>query len=325
MTDQSIEINNVHKAYGALHVLRGINLQVAPGEAFALLGPNGAGKTTLNHTILGLLKPDHGSVRVLGSTDPARISNNLGYLPERQRYHPHFTGREYVTTLGKLSSLHGQQLAQQVAAVLQAMNLGEAANRRLGTYSKGMLQRIGLAQAVLHNPNLLIIDEPTSGLDPGGQGEMIALLRQLRQAGHTIFMCTHQLAHVASLCDRVGVLVDGQINHIAGVAELEAQGHSVMIDVADLPLDTAQTLQALGPQVRCERTGVTLFPSSDALVATVLRHLLDDGVAVRAVTPQADALEQFYRRAVEPEHEQPHPPAPLDRPQAPVDTLVEDR
>jgi ABC-2 type transport system ATP-binding protein len=238
MTNPVIEISNLHKAYGALRVLRGVNLQIAPGEVFGLLGPNGAGKTTLNHTILGLLKPDRGAVKVFGSTNTGDGSANVGYLPERQRYHPHFTGREYLTTLGKLSGLGGKQLTQHVAAVLNAMGLADAANRRLGTYSKGMLQRIGLAQAILHDPDLLIIDEPTSGLDPGGQQEMLALLHQLRQAGHTIFMCTHQLANVTSLCDRVGVLVNGQINHIADVVELEAQGHSVVIDAADLPLDT---------------------------------------------------------------------------------------
>lgn len=325
MTAPVIEISDLHKAYGSLRVLRGVHLAVASGEVFGLLGPNGAGKTTLNHTILGLLKPDRGSVRVLGHSDLSQVSSSVGYLPERQRYHPHFTGREYLTTLGKLSGLRGEQLTQQVNAVLRAMDFGEAANRRLATYSKGMLQRIGLAQAVLHSPNLLIIDEPTSGLDPGGQQDMVVLLRQLRDAGHSIFMCTHQLAHVASLCDRVGVLVNGQIVHVANVAELEAQGHSVVIEVAALPVDTAQALQMLDAGIQCGQSSITLFPAHDPLVAAVLRRLLDDGVAVRSVMPQANALEYFYQQAVAPD-QGPTRIQPLDdQPHVPVDALVEDR
>jgi ABC-2 type transport system ATP-binding protein len=322
MIEHVIEISDLHKSYGPLRVLRGVDLVVEQGEAFGLLGPNGAGKTTLNHLVLGLLKPDRGTVRVFGSSDTQRSSANTGYLPERQRYHPHFTGREYLTALGSLSGMRGRQLQQQVAAVLQAMNLRDTADRRLGTYSKGMLQRIGLAQAVLHDPDLVVIDEPTSGLDPGGQQEIVALLNQLREAGHTILMCTHQLAHVAALCDRVGVLVQGQINHVATVAELQAQGQSVVIEVVELPIATMQALQLIGPQVRCDHASIVLFPSSDALVTAVLRHLLDDGVVVRSVTPQADALEQFYARAVDPEHAH---PAPVADQQPPVDTLVEDR
>lgn len=324
MSNQVIEIKNLHKAYGSLRVLRGVHLDIAAGEVFGLLGPNGAGKTTLNHTILGFLKPDQGTVRVLGTTDLQRVTPNIGYLPERQRYHPHFTGREYVTMLGKLSGLQGKQLTQRVDAVLNAVELREAANRRLGTYSKGMLQRIGLAQAVLHDPDLLIVDEPTSGLDPAGQQEMIALLRRVREAGHTIFMCTHQLAHVATLCDRVGVLVDGQISHVASVDELQAQGHSVTIETTQLSDETIQALQAIGPQVQCACASVVLFPANDMLVATVLRHLLDDGVAVRAVTPQADAIEQFYLRAIAPEHAHNGMAPSADHPKPPVDALVED-
>jgi len=322
MADQVLHIRDLHVSYGSLHVLRGVSFDVPSGEMFGLLGPNGAGKTTLIHTILGLLKPQRGTVQVFGSTDIERNSAHIGYLPERQRIHPHVTGREYLTTLGKLSGLRGKTLTQQVAAVINAMDLQEAADRRLGTYSKGMLQRVGLAQAVLHDPDLLIIDEPTSGLDPGGQDEMVVLLKQLRAAGHTIIMCTHRLAHVAALCQRVGVLVDGQINHVTSVADLEANGRSVVIEVDALPLAVAQALGAWGPQVQLNGTRLTLHPADDVLVATVLRYLLDHGVAVRALLPQADAIDRFYAQAVQPVTTSATMADVID--EAATDTLVED-
>lgn len=299
MADQAIEISNLHKSYGDVRVLKGVDLDVARGEVFGLLGPNGAGKTTLTHTILGLLKPDDGKVRVFGIDDRTRISARLGYLPERPRYHGQFTGREFLSTMAQLSGLDHRRRLDRLDAVIDLVGLGQAAERRISTYSKGMLQRIGIAQAILHEPDLLIVDEPGSGLDPGGQREMAALLQTLHETGHTIFLCTHQLTEVARLCDRIGVLVGGRIAHSTSLAELHAQGHSATINVNDLPRDTQFALDQLGAAIRYDRGSVTLFPTSDALLARVLRVLLDDGVAIQSVIPEADALEQFYLNAVQ--------------------------
>lgn len=298
MLDYAISVANLHKSYGSLHVLRGIELDVLRGEVFGLLGPNGAGKTTLIHTILGLLQPDEGSVRVLGSEDRLAVSGRVGYLPERVRYHGQFTAREYLRALGKLSNLSGTRLLDRIDAVLDLVGLQPAADRRIGTYSKGMLQRIGIAQAVLHEPDLLIVDEPGSGLDPGGQREMVTLLRALSESGHTILLCTHQLTDVARLCDRIGVLINGRLDHRTSMAELHAQGYSTTIHVTDLPLETATELGHLSPHIRTNHISVTLFPSDDRLLAEVLRMLLRDNVPIQSVIPEADALEQFYLNAV---------------------------
>ena len=294
----AIELTNVHKRYGNLHVLRGVDLVVPAGEAFGLLGPNGAGKSTLTHILLGLLIPDEGSVRVLGSSEIERISGRIGYLPERPRYHTQFTGREYLTTLGRLSDLSGPKLHSRVDAVLELVGVQDAAERRIGTYSKGMLQRLGVAQAVLHEPDLLVVDEPASGLDPGGQHDMAELLQRVRAEGHTVFLCSHQLAEVDRLCNRVGVLAHGRLSQVIGLPELYAQGHSVTIRVADLPAETAALLAAMGPAVRYTRTEVVLFPVTDELQAHVLRLLLDEGVSIIALVPEANALEQFYLQAI---------------------------
>lgn len=296
--ENAIQIDNVHKRYGSVQVLRGVDLQVGRGEAFGLLGPNGAGKSTLTHTILGLLVPDNGSVKIFGSAEIERQTPRIGYLPERPRYHTQFTGREYLATLGKLSDLRGEKLHQRVEAVLDLVGIHEAADRRIGTYSKGMLQRLGIAQAVLHEPDLLLVDEPASGLDPNGQRDMAQILGRLQAAGHTIFLCTHQLTEVARLCDRVGVLIEGRIDRVVSVDELRAQGHSVTVRVRDLPAETATSLQECGPAVRCTRTEVVIFPVTEALQSEVLSILLDDGVAIVSLVPEADALEQFYLQAV---------------------------
>jgi ABC-2 type transport system ATP-binding protein len=188
-----------------------------------------------------------------------------------------------------------------------------------------MLQRVGIAQAVLHKPDLLIVDEPASGLDPGGQREMATLLQTLGEAGHTIFLCTHQLSEVARLCDRVGVLTHGRIRHTAKLDELRARGSSVAVQVAELPLETAESLQRIGPEIKCDRTSVTIFPASERLINLVLRQLLDDGVPVRAVVPDADALEQFYLAAVQGD-DAPPPAAPTaEQPEELLETLIEDR
>ena len=326
MADQAIYISNLHKAYGALKVLRGVDLDVAKGEIWGLLGPNGAGKTTLIHSVLGLLKPDNGTIRVFGVEARTQLSKRIGYLPERPHYHSQFTGREYLLTLGRLSSLGGKPLHDRVDTVLDLVELSRSADRRIGTYSKGMLQRIGIAQAMLHEPELLIVDEPASGLDPGGQREIAMLLRALSEDGHTIFLCTHQLTEMARLCDRVGVLVGGKLAQTASVSALHAQGHSVTIRVPELPLETANALQAIGPEVRCDRFSATLFPTSEALMAVVLRRLLDDGVAIDSVVPEADALEQFYLNAIRDGQRSPAVRAtPPEAPEALLETLIEDR
>ena len=216
--DNAIDVDNVHKRYGSLQVLRGIDLTVGRGEAFGLLGPNGSGKSTLTHVLLGLLLPEEGSVRLFGSGDIENLRPRIGYLPERPRYHTQFTAREYLTLLGRLSDLSGSTLHDRVEAVLELVGVHDAVDRRIGTYSKGMLQRLGLAQAILHEPDLLIVDEPASGLDPEGQRDMARLLEQMHAAGHMIFLCTHQLTDVARLCDRVGVLARGRLDQVTSLS-----------------------------------------------------------------------------------------------------------
>jgi ABC-2 type transport system ATP-binding protein len=293
-----IEITNLQKAYGDLQVLQGLSLRVGPGEVFALLGPNGAGKSTLIHLMLGFLRPDGGRVRLFGDGNLERARPRVGYIPERQRYHTRYTAREYLRFLGEFSGLGGAELRERVERELEVVGLQEAADRSLGTFSKGMLQRLGVAQALLSDPDLLLIDEPTSGLDPAGQREVIDILAAVRDRGHTVFLCTHYLQEVELLCDRVGVLAGGRIAAEAPVAELRAVAGSVRIQVAPMGPEQRRWIEGLGPGVRAEAQSVRISQNTPALQAKVLRALLDGNVAILAVEPLESPMERLYLQAV---------------------------
>jgi ABC-2 type transport system ATP-binding protein len=293
-----IEISDLHKAYGDLPVLQGLSLRVGAGEAFGLLGPNGSGKTTLIHLMLGFLRPTRGRISLLGSTNLERTRQRIGYIPERQRYHTRYTAREYLRFLGKFSGLAGGTLRERVDTELDAVGLSEAADRSLGTFSKGMLQRLGVAQALLTDPDLLLIDEPTSGLDPAGQREVLELLNQVRGRGHTILLCTHYLHEVELLCDRVGVLAGGQLSSEATVASLRVATNSVRISLPALPADLRERLEALDGGVHCDGQHIRISPNTPVVQEAVLRAILDAGVTILALEPLESPLERLYLQAV---------------------------
>ncbi len=293
-----IEIEDVHKAYEDVAVLRGVSLHVMRGTVYGLLGPNGSGKTTLIHVMLGFLRPDRGTLRVLGSNQLQRIDGRVGYVPERLRYHTRYTAREYLHYLGRFSNLSGAALSSRINAELGAVGLTAVADRQLSTFSRGMLQRIGIAQALLSEPELLLIDEPTSGLDPGGQHDVIALLDRVRTRGCTIFMATHFLDEAELLCDRIGILHAGRIAAETEMHRLRGPGGSVVITVEALPPGMAEMLASFSPAVRCIGQEITLAPNTPALQARVLRALLDGGVAILSLVPQHRPIEEFYLRAV---------------------------
>ncbi|HWQ12222.1 MAG TPA: ABC transporter ATP-binding protein, partial [Roseiflexaceae bacterium] len=294
----AIEVDNLYKSYDTVEVLRGLSLRVAEGQVYGLLGPNGSGKSTLIHLLLGFLRPNGGRLRVLGATDPSRVLGRVGYLPERLRYHMRYTGREYLRYLGQFSGMGGRGLEARIDEELRAVGLEDAADRMLGTYSRGMLQRLGVAQALLHDPALLLLDEPTSGLDPAGQREMLDLLAAMRGRGHTTLMATHFLDEAEHLCDRVGVLFDGRLAAEADAAALRAPGRSVRIAVPGLPAELAARLERIGPAVRCAAAEVTIEPNTPELQARVVRTLLDAGVPIIALEPHGRPLEELYLRAV---------------------------
>jgi ABC-2 type transport system ATP-binding protein len=301
-----IDIAELYKSYGNLGVLRGVNLQIHAGEAYGLLGPNGAGKSTLLHLLLGFLKPNSGRIRIFGSDNLERTRIRIGYIPERQRYHTRYSAREYLRFIGRFSGMPHQVLNQRVDQELEIVGLKDAADRTLRTFSKGMLQRMGVAQALLSDPELLLIDEPTSGLDPAGQREVLDLLATVRARGHTVFLCTHYLHEVETLCDRVGVLANGRIAVETNTYGLREPGVSVRILVRRIDLETRRKLEAIDPAVRTDPTSVRIDPNNLTLQARVLRMLLDESITIIALEPLKRPIEELYLQAVVGD-----PPVPL--------------
>lgn len=294
----AIETTNLYKSYDGMMVLHGLNMHVPSGVVYGLIGPNGAGKSTLIHLLLGFLKPDQGTVHVLGNLHPARVRHRVGYLPERLRYHLRYTAREYLHYLGQFDDLSGPALNRRIDEELRTVGLADAADRMLSEYSRGMLQRFGVAQALLHDPELLLIDEPTGGLDPGGQREMLDLLGALRGRGHTTFMATHVLDEAECVCDRVGVLFEGRMAAESEIHELTGPARSVVIKIGPLPAILVEQLINLSPAIHFRGHNIAIQPNSQALQSQVLRILLDADIPILGLEPQVRPLEDFYMRVV---------------------------
>jgi ABC-2 type transport system ATP-binding protein len=293
-----LEVDNLHKSYGAVAVLKGLSVRIRSGEVFGLLGQNGAGKTTLLHTLLGFLKPDKGTIRALGTEDLERARAQVGYLPERLNYHTRYTAREYLRFLGEFSGLGGAALRARVDDELRSVGLEEAADRRLETFSKGMLQRVGIAQALLGDPKLLLIDEPTSGLDPAGQAEMRDLLADLRRRGHSILICSHQIDEVERLCDRVGILHRGRVITELSSEQIHEPGRSVELRLAPLSDDQLARLLSISPAVSFSDGALAIRPNTPEIQARVLQALVDARITLLSLQPQDRPLEQIFLRVV---------------------------
>ena len=227
MTD-AITITDVSKAYpGGQQALDGFSLSVQPGEIFGFLGPNGAGKTTTIKILLGLLEPDDGNVSVLGG-DPRlpATRRRIGYMPEVAYYYGFLTARELLRFYGRICGLRADVIRSRSAALLHLVGLDAAADRPLKNYSKGMMQRAGIAQALLHDPDLLILDEPLTGLDPLARIQLRDGIVQLRQQGKTVFFSSHELSEAELICDRVGILKQGRLCWAGPLREVAGDGQA---------------------------------------------------------------------------------------------------
>lgn len=293
-----IELDEVYKSYDGALALRGVSLRVPQGIVYGVLGPHGAGKTTLIHLMLGFLRPDRGIIRVFGSDNLQLVDGRVGYVPERLRYHTRYTVREYLWYLGRFSGLSGATLRRRVNAEMSATGLDSVADRPMSALSRGMLQRVGIAQALLSEPELLLIDEPTAALDPEGQREIIELLAAVRKRGCTILMATHFLDEADLLCDRIGILHGGRIVAEAETCTLQRPARSIVITVADLPQAAETALTALSPAVHCNRREIVLNPNTPELQAQVVRLLLDHAITIITLAPQRHPIEEFYLEAV---------------------------
>jgi len=223
----AVEIADIHKSFpghwgrGGVYAVKGVSLSIPEGAVYGLIGPNGSGKSTIMKALVGLLSPDAGTCRVYGqaATAPAN-RREIGFLPENPYFYKFLTGEETVRFYGRLCGLRGAELKARTAEMLELVGLQDAAHRRLGGYSKGMLQRVGLAQALVQKPRLLVLDEPTAGVDPIGSRAIRDIILDLKRQGITVFLCSHLLEQVQEICDCVGILYQGCLIAEGSVDEL---------------------------------------------------------------------------------------------------------
>lgn len=218
MTEPAIRVSEVSKIFPTpfrrrrIVALQHLNLEIAPGEIYGLLGPNGSGKSTTLKIILGLIQPTRGSVRVFGrDSSTVAVRRDIGFLPENAYFHKFLTGTETLRFHARLSGLESRESKSRIPELLETVGLTRAADARLSTYSKGMLQRIGLAQALIHRPKILVLDEPTAAVDPAGSRDIQDLIASLKKTGTTILLSSHLLTQVQEVCDRVGILHRGKM------------------------------------------------------------------------------------------------------------------
>ena len=226
-SENAVGIDGVSRAFGDVKAVDGLSLSLAPGEIVGFLGTNGAGKTTTIKMITGLLRPDAGEVSVFGGdpSDPA-VRARIGYMPEVATYYPYLNARELLAFYGGICGLDAKSVRERTDSLLESVGLADAARRPLRTYSKGMLQRAGIAQALLNDPDLLVLDEPFTGLDPLARIHFRELLRSLREKGKAVFFSSHELGETELLCDRVAIMKKGRCVYQGPVKDLAGDGAS---------------------------------------------------------------------------------------------------
>jgi len=283
-----------------VHALVGLNLTINAGEIFAYLGPNGSGKTTTIKMLLGLIFPTSGGIEILGSRDitSTQVRRNIGYLPEGAYYPDFLKGEEILRYYGKLYGLAGKELERRIDEVLDVVGMTHARKRLLRGYSKGMRQRIGLAQALISNPQILILDEPTTGLDPIARKEIRDILARLRNEGKTLLVSSHELLEVELISDRVGILFEGVLQTCGTIDEL-LKDRELSIEVAQPSDGSLQRLAEKGIVVEDRyadkvklrvREGIDAY---DALEMCRAEHL-----TLLSVAPRRETLEELYVRVV---------------------------
>ncbi len=300
MTNEyAIDTHALRKEFGQQVAVRGLTLQVQRGEVFGFLGPNGAGKTTSIKMLLGLVKPSSGDALLLGRPITDRFARSkAGFLPEHFRFHDWLSAGEFLMLHSQLYGMTPAQMKRRCAELLELVGLTPFVDKQLRTFSKGMLQRVGLAQALLNDPELVFLDEPTSGLDPVGRRLVRDIIRQLRKQGTTVFLNSHLLSEVEITCDRVAFIKHGEVVRVSEVSMLMDGATTVTIHAHGFNADTIRDLSNWGRDVRVEGENILLSINDDAVLPQINRTLVGGGVDVYSIVPQRLSLEDLFIQVV---------------------------
>jgi ABC-2 type transport system ATP-binding protein len=306
MADAAIQIDNLTKDYpfGFLHLktkrsLEGLTMRVEDGEVFGFLGPNGAGKSTTIKLLVGLIFPTAGTAQILGRPiSDIAMHQDIGYLPEQPYFYDYLTAAELLDYFARFHNLKAVDRRERVARMLKKVGLETARKIQLRKYSKGMLQRVGLAQAILHDPRVVILDEPMSGLDPLGRREVRDIILELKREGRTVLFSTHILSDAEMLCDRVGVIVGGKLRGVGAPDEMvgiKAHGLEILFEYAG---DTAGAASAL--LEKATRTGNRYrLHVEEAELYPTIETLHEAGARILSVAQMKASLEEYFMHLIE--------------------------
>jgi len=295
----AIETNELRKVFGDNAAVKSLTLQIQQGEVFGFLGPNGAGKTTSIKMLVGLIAPTSGTACLLGAPLGNRITRaRIGFLPEHFRFQDWLTAREFLTLHGELFGMEHSRLAAYTDDLLERVGLSTFRDKPLVTFSKGMLQRIGLAQALLNHPALVFLDEPTSGLDPVGRILVRDIIRVLREQGSCVFWNSHLLSEIEVTCDRVAFISHGEVIRLLDLAALDTGQVTVTLRVTGLSQETASGLSTWAEAIHLDGNHLTLTARNEETLPEINRYLVTHGVAVYEIAPKHVSLEELFIETV---------------------------
>ncbi len=295
-----LEVQGLRKQYGSIEALKGIDLTVESGEVFGFLGPNGAGKTTFTKCVTGFVRPDGGTVNLLGEdalANPPGTARHVGLVPDQYDFYSNLTGRQHLDFYGRLARMDKEDRSARIEEVLELVGMTERADSRVKSYSHGMKQRICIGQAILHRPKLIFFDEPTNGLDPKGAFELREMIKGLARDGTAVFLNSHQLHEVETTCKRVAILDKGVLKTVAPVDELRKRaggGSMVRVHIDNPARPHHQALASAGATNISLDANIASFSLDDERVPDAVSALVGAGARIRSVESAGASLESVF-------------------------------
>ena len=304
----AIEIEHLTKDFYAgfwrkrpIRALDGLSLRVEAGEIFGFLGPNGAGKTTTLKLLMNLIRPTAGSARILGQpVDAVSMRRNIGYLPENPYFYDHLTPEELLTYIGTLFGIRQPVLRKKILELLESVGLAEARKLQLRKFSKGMVQRVGIAQALINDPEVVFLDEPMSGLDPLGRREVRLVISSLRTRGATVFFSSHILPDVEALCDRVAIMNRGKLLELGALLDIlkvKIQGHEIIL--AHVQPAVLEALRPMCEEITLMSDRVHIRAATSRQAGAIVSQAVSGGAELVSVNPIRASLEEYFFQEVQ--------------------------
>lgn len=293
----TLRASGITKKFNGKTVISGIDLDIAAGSTIGIIGKNGAGKTTFIKMALGFLRPSSGNITVFDEI-PGRFPGRVGYLSERSEYHICFTGFEYLKHIASISDPHKKNLNSYVNELIDLVGLTDSGGKKMARYSKGMLQRLGIAQALITSPDFLILDEPFSGLDPSGQKELCDLILNLKTTKKTILICSHILAHLEKICENVALLHKGQIIRHERMTSILVSENNFTLELSEIKHDF---LEKLKKHFNISDTGKNKYiykERSSGEKEILLKEILNNGLAVNEFAPLKQTLDDYFNHVI---------------------------